>query len=429
MNEFFTSTWFRIGSETFTYGQILGALAFTAFCLILYWYLVNYLLRSYLSKKASRERARIILRRSAISITLLAIVTGIILILDLDRILIQTTHVRIRLSDVLSAMVIFIFARATDLLFSQIVVHRVYDRRDKLKQVAERSTPSRETAGKMAQWVVYLIAIILILTTFNIDSQLFNLPADTKGNVIPIRISNVLTAILVLLVARLVAWNVGSRYAFNQLLKYVLFTIAILMAIDQLGVKTTLVLGGLAALLVGVGLGLQQTFNDFFSGVILLFERSVELGDVLQVDGMIGSVKKIGMRASHIETRENITVVVPNSKLVTQNVINWSHYDDKVRFIIKIPSAYGGDPRLIKQILLDAAKENPYVLETPSPFVRLVDFGNSSVDFEFHFWSRHFIIIEDIKSDLRIRISDMFNEYNVRIPFPQLDVWMRSQDT
>ena len=339
MNEFFTSTWFRIGSETFTYGQILGALAFTAFCLILYWYLVNYLLRSYLSKKASRERARIILRRSAISITLLAIVTGIILILDLDRILIQTTHVRIRLSDVLSAMVIFIFARATDLLFSQIVVHRVYDRRDKLKQVAERSTPSRETAGKMAQWVVYLKAIILILTTFNIESQLFNLPADTKGNVIPIRISNVLTAILVLLVARLVAWilteivlynyyerakvNVGSRYAFNQLLKYVLFTIAILMAIDQLGVKTTLVLGGLAALLVGVGLGLQQTFNDFFSGVILLFERSVELGDVLQVDGMIGSVKKIGMRASHIETRENITVVVPNSKLVTQNVINW----------------------------------------------------------------------------------------------------------
>lgn len=445
MRDFLSSTWFSIGELSFTYGQILASLAFVIVGMMLYWYLANRLLRKYLAEKRASPREASILTRYSFYLAMLAVVIVVLLILDLNRTLIATELININISDVLGAIFIVLFARALDLIFSQMLVNRVYDRRDRLKEVAERATPTKERAGKTAQYIVYLIAVILVLTTFDIDFKLFDLPASTKGDeVIPIRISNVLTAVLVLVSARLFTWiltevilyqyyqrakvNVGSQYAFNQLLKYVLFTIAILMAINQLGVNTTILLGGLAALLVGIGLGLQQTFNDFFSGVILLFERSVELGDVLEVDGMVGSVKKIGMRASHIETRENITVVVPNSKLVSQNVINWSHFDDKVRFIIPVPIPYGSNATVVRSVLLQAAKDSQYVLTSPAPFVRLYNFADSSLLFELHFWSRHFIIIEDVKSDLRIMIADMLEKEGIHIPFPQLDVWMRTKE-
>jgi small-conductance mechanosensitive channel len=262
---------------------------------------------------------------------------------------------------------------------------------------------------------------------------------------VPVHLSNILTALLTLLIARLIVWvvtqiilynyykrekiNLGSQFAINQLLKYVIYVIAILIAITNLGVNPTLIWGGLAALLVGIGLGLQQTFNDFFSGIILLFERSVEIGDVLEVSGgTVGTVKRIGMRASLIETRANITIVVPNSKLVTEDVINWSHFDNKVRFNITVSVAYGSDTKMVRAILLEVAQENSYIIEYPAPFVRFTDFGDSGLYFELHFWSRNFIIIEDIKSDLRFNIDAAFREAGITIPFPQRDVWIRSSE-
>jgi len=190
----------------------------------------------------------------------------------------------------------------------------------------------------------------------------------------------------------------------------------------------TVLWGGAAALLVGLGLGLQQTFNDFFSGIILLFERTVELGDVLEVDGTVGTVKLIGLRTSILETRDNITVVVPNSKLVTNNVTNWSHFDKKVRFQVNVGVAYGSDTKLVKELLLKVAMENTAVLEQPSPFVRFTNFGDSSLDFELHFYSREFIDIEDVKSDLRFEIDTFFRENNVDIPFPQRTIWMGKKE-
>jgi small-conductance mechanosensitive channel len=140
---------------------------------------------------------------------------------------------------------------------------------------------------------------------------------------------------------------------------------------------------------------------------------------------MIGTVQKIGLRTSLIETRESITVVVPNSKLVTDNVINWSHLDKKVKFIISVGVAYGSDTKLVKSILLKVAEEHPEVVEHPNPFVRFTNFGNSSLDFELHFFSRNFMRIEDVKSDLRFEIDNNFRENDVEIPFPQRVVWMK----
>ena len=177
--------------------------------------------------------------------------------------------------------------------------------------------------------------------------------------------------------------------------------------------------------MVGVGLGLQQTFNDLLSGILLLFERTVEVGHMVKIGEMVGTVKGIGLRTSIIETRENVTVIVPNSKLVTDAVINWSHQDEKVRFIVAVGVAYGSDTEKVKNILLETARDNIYVIRKPAPSVRFVNFGDSSLDFQLLIWSRNFIVIEDIKSDIRFEIDRKFREEGIVIPFPQRDVWMR----
>jgi small-conductance mechanosensitive channel len=180
------------------------------------------------------------------------------------------------------------------------------------------------------------------------------------------------------------------------------------------------------ALLVGVGIGLQQTFNDFFSGILLLFERSIEIGDWVEIDGLVGKVMRIGLRTSIVQTRDNRSVIVPNSKLVVNNVTSWSHGDDVARFDVAVGVAYGSDTELVKNLLLRAAAEQPKVMENPAPFVRMVQFGNSSLDFEIHFWTDEFMFIEDLKSDIRFSIDRLFRENKVVIPFPQSDIWIKS---
>ena len=206
-------------------------------------------------------------------------------------------------------------------------------------------------------------------------------------------------------------------------MKYVVFVIAILLALDNLGIEMTVLWGGAAALLVGLGLGLQQTFMDLVSGLILLFERSVEVGDVVKVDNLVGTITKIGLRTSNLLSRENITIIIPNSKLTVENVINWSHFAKHVRFSISIGVAYGSDTKLVKKTLLSVAAENSHVLKAPSAFVRFVEFGESSLDMELHFWTKNLIISEDIKSDLRFAINDAFHEKGIEIPFPQRVIW------
>jgi len=445
MEEFQNSVWFSIAGVAFTFGQVLFSLGYVMLCTGLYWYFTKRFLPKYFLRIEKSEIQKEKVKRVVTYIYYLSVITGIILITELDPILFSNDHVTIRLSTLFQATLILQIARLSDWIISGLVINRFYNRRDDPREEEEHKVASKESAGRIVQMAVYIFAAILILTSFNIDYTFYDFTNADGEITFSLRISSVLSAILVLFVARLITWVItevvlysyfkrsnvdpGSRYALNQLLKYVIYLIAILIAFQQLGIKTTLFLGGLAALLVGVGLGLQQTFNDFFSGIILLFERSVELGDVLTVDGMVGKVKKIGPRASHIETRDNVTVVVPNSKLVTQNVINWSHEDPKVRFWINIPVPYGSDTKQVKDILLGAANQSPYVLGFPAAFVRLADFADSALMFELHFWSRNFIIIEDVKSDLRLQVDQMLKDADIRIPFPQRDIWIRTKST
>jgi small-conductance mechanosensitive channel len=217
--------------------------------------------------------------------------------------------------------------------------------------------------------------------------------------------------------------NVGTGHAIFQIIRYVLWISAILITLDSIGITITFLLAGSAALLVGLGLGLQQIFQDFISGIVLIIEGTLRAGDVVQMaDGEVGMVKEINMRTSKIETRDNIILIVPNSKLINEVVINWSHLEKKTRFKVEVGVAYGSDVELVKKVLLECASSHKLVSSNPTPVVRFIDFSDSALMFQILFWSTSTFRIEDVKSDLRFLIDKKFRENRIRIPFPQRDV-------
>ncbi len=350
------------------------------------------------------------------------------------------------ISTILFFILFFSIARLLDWILLHFLNRNFQKRREAIQRIALNFDQPRlvRPAKRIVQPVVYTMAILFLAYAFNLDSFLsesFQVGSGEDSNTISVGVTKIISAILILLTARLFVWiftevilfpyyqrkeiNIGSQYAINQLFKYFLYVIAILYALGAIGIDLTILLGGAAALLVGIGLGLQQTFNDLISGIILLSERSVEVGDVINMGGTVGTVRRIGVRTSLVETRDNMTIIVPNSKLIGDVVTNWSHDEDKARFKIVVGVAYGSDTALVKKILLQVAQEHPKALKRPAPFVRFVNFGDSSLDFEMHFWSKEFIRIEDVKSDMRFETDRLFRENEITIPFPQRDVWMR----
>ncbi len=346
-------------------------------------------------------------------------------------------------------LIIFVqAARLIDWIISNLFIHRYYINRDARKKGAQVTRNTERTASTVVQYIVFAAAIVIFLN----NNEAFDFSfykktwQDSDGNTgaIEFKISRIFVVALIFLISRLLIWlitqlilyrvykrrgvDTGSQYAINQLIKYFIYFIATLMALDHLGINMTLILTGAAALLVGIGLGLQQTFNDFISGIVLLFERTTSVGDILEFDNTVGVVKKIGLRSSIIETRHNVTMVVPNSRLVNDKVVNWTHYDNKVRFDIKLGVSYGTDADMVKKILLESARDNAHVIEYPSPQVRFVDFGASALEFELLFFSRKFLFIEDVKSDLRFDINRRFAEAGITIPFTQMDINIRNRE-
>lgn len=221
----------------------------------------------------------------------------------------------------------------------------------------------------------------------------------------------------------------GSSNSIFQIIKYIMWVIAIVMILESIGINVSILLASAAALLVGVGLGLQQLFNDIASGIILLIEQNLKVKDVIQLDdGIVGKVLSIGLRTSKIKTRDDIVMIVPNSKFVNGRIINWSHIDEKTRFFVNIGVAYGSDVELVKELLIKCAIENPGISTDPKPFVRFLDFGNSSLDFQLFFWIKESFYSENVKSEVRFAIDKAFRGNNVRIPFPQRDIHIYKEE-
>jgi small-conductance mechanosensitive channel len=215
----------------------------------------------------------------------------------------------------------------------------------------------------------------------------------------------------------------GREFAITRISKYILILIYIVIILVSFHVDWK-VFAFLAPLLIGVGLGLQQVANDLVSGIILLVEPSIQVHDVVEVDGTVAKVKSIGLRTSMVESRDGVAMIIPNHKLVSEKLTNWSASDAVNRFMIKVGVAYGSNAELVQRILIECAWKHTKVITNPAPIVIFRDFGESSLDFDLVFWSNHPFIIEIIKSDLRFMIDAAFRESGVVIPFPQRDVHM-----
>ncbi|MBN1250795.1 MAG: mechanosensitive ion channel [Bacteroidales bacterium] len=257
-----------------------------------------------------------------------------------------------------------------------------------------------------------------------------------------IRVYTLLYILLIFLITKLTLWlikktlfrkhkynklDIGNTYALYQIIKYVVWILAIGLLLEAIGIKVTVLIAGSAALLVGVGLGLQQTFNDIISGVILLSERSIKVDDILEIDGDIVRIQEIGLRTSKCSNRDEISIIIPNSLITTNKVINWSHQSKQTRFKINVGVAYGSDVDLVLKVLEESALEHPDISDKESVNARFIEFNNSSLDFQILFFSENVFRIEKVKSDIRIIINKKFIENNINIPFPQMDVHIKNQ--
>jgi small-conductance mechanosensitive channel len=214
----------------------------------------------------------------------------------------------------------------------------------------------------------------------------------------------------------------GRQHSLILLITYFTWVVAIALILETIGVKITILLAGSAALMVGLGLGLQQTFNDIVSGIILLFEGTIRVDDVMEVDNIVGKVVEINLRTSKLLTREGIIMIVPNHKFINENVINWTHNAEATRFSLDVSVAYGSDVEKVKIILMQCAEAHELVVKDDLKhkiLVRFRDFGENGLQFELLFWSYHIFGIENVKSDLRFKINVAFLQEKISIPFPQ----------
>lgn len=398
----------------------------------------QYLLPTLFQNRSVDDNVQVEIKRILIILIIAGALFGGMRSLGLDFDMIPGESYTLFFTTLLKGIVFILLARELDILMSSILKSSGDKQQSPTEGRRDFKAEEKRSPSLTIQTAVVIFIIIFILKNFNWDAVLLSFQ-DGK---VSLNISDLLLAILIFIFARLFAWlitqvamhpyyqkskvDVGTQYAVNQLMTYVIFVIAFFVAVESLGVQFAWLWGGAAALLVGVGLGLQQTFNDLTSGIILLFERSIEVGNVVDLDGTVGIVRKIGLRTSLVETRDNIIILVPNSQFIVDQVVNWSHFDDKARFEVNISVAYGSDTDKVKKLLLQVAKENAFVLEHPSPSVLFGGFGDSSLDFKLYFWSRNFMFIERVKSDIRFDVDKVFRENDVTIPFPQRDLWFKS---
>ncbi|MFN0085402.1 MAG: mechanosensitive ion channel family protein [Blastocatellia bacterium] len=220
--------------------------------------------------------------------------------------------------------------------------------------------------------------------------------------------------------------DLGARQAIGSITRYLLILIGLLVALQTVGIDLTTLNVIAGAVGIGVGFGLQNIVNNFISGLIILFERPIKIGDRIEVADVDGVVTEIGARSTTVLTNDKISIIVPNSKFITDNVTNWSHTDPRVRFHVKVGVAYGSDARQVEKLMLEVARANPNVIDDPPPKVWFRGFGDSSLHFELLAWNTNLVHSKgQFLSDLNYGIYEKFKEHNIEIPFPQRDLRIR----
>ncbi|MBC9797619.1 mechanosensitive ion channel family protein [Sinomicrobium weinanense] len=259
-------------------------------------------------------------------------------------------------------------------------------------------------------------------------------PVDiTVGVLIAVIIAIVVTNFILKLVRRLVTRKLADtdKNKFTSIflfVKYIAYVLVVIFTLDASGINITVFLAPFAALAVGLGFALQQLFQDIMSGILIITDKSLHVGDIVEVDDKVGRVTSIHLRTTRMETRGGKVLIVPNHKFMSDPLFNWTQNGNTVREDVKVGVAYGSDIELVKDLLFKCASHHPGVLEFPEPFVLFENFGDSSLDFGVYFFLPDGFTSPRIKSELRFEIDKKFRENNISIPFPQRDVHIIPQD-
>ncbi|NVK53110.1 MAG: mechanosensitive ion channel [Flavobacteriaceae bacterium] len=208
---------------------------------------------------------------------------------------------------------------------------------------------------------------------------------------------------------------------FNYL-RWLLYVIIFLVTMHSAGVNVTAIFAASAALLIGVGLALQTLFQDIISGIFILMDQTVHVGDIIELEGKVGKVEEINLRTTRAVTIDNKVLIIPNHLYLTNSLYNWTENGVETRESVEVGVAYGSDVQLVKKILLDIAKNHVAVLKHPEPTVLFSNFGDSALNFKVSFTINDSFQVRFVQSDLRFEINRLFKEHNIQIPFPQRDI-------
>jgi small-conductance mechanosensitive channel len=290
--------------------------------------------------------------------------------------------------------------------------------------------------------LIWIIAALRILNIYQETLDLLDSLAFNSGN---LRIS-LLLIIKTIIIFSILFWLAGKlsrlvtgridnsdgltpsvKVLLNKIAKFLIFTSAILFTLSAVGVDLSAFafLGG--AVGVGLGFGLQKIVSNFISGIIILADKSIKPGDVVEIGNVYGWVRKLDTRFVSVVTRSGKEFLIPNEDFITKEVINWSYSDELVRVDAEVGVAYNSDLRFVQKLMMEAVEEKSRILTDPEPNVLLIGFGDSSVNFELRFWiSDPRNGIQNIRSEVLLSIWDRFKENEIEIPFPQQDYHLKS---
>lgn len=205
-------------------------------------------------------------------------------------------------------------------------------------------------------------------------------------------------------------------------IKYIIYILVLLATLSAAGINITILLTASAALFVGLGLALKELFQDIIGGLFILIDKSLLVGDVIEINGRVGRVFDIKLRTTRALTRDDKVIIIPNHKFISDTILNYTQNHQTTQENVQVGIAYGSDVNFVKELLLKCAGEQRGVLKTPKPFVLFEDFGESSLKFGVYFFITDSFIDPRIKSEIRFKIENAFRENNIIIPFPQRDL-------
>lgn len=303
---------------------------------------------------------------------------------------------------------------------------------------------------RLTSWAAFSVWAYMVLNIFAIREPVlgaisFALTTPIKLRAASFTLGDVLTFILVLVAGICLAGIIrvvlrenvltrlklkhGIPYAISTITYYLLLLSVFLLALSSAGVELSRFTILTGAFGVGAGFGLQNVISNFVSGVILLFERPIRIGDFLEVDRTAGDVIRMGMRSSSIRTPQGAEVIVPNSDLISNQVVNWTLNEQKRRTEVQVKVAYGADPEKVSEILIATAVSHPDVMREPRPSVFFLGFGDNSLDFELHCWVPQARMHKRVNSEVATRIAHEFREAGIEIPAPKRELYVTGMDT